>query len=76
MRFIWLPTYVILRSLSGKKGKPLLPPECEICALYTVQVRLAWHDSGNYDVNTKTGGANGSIRFEKELAHNGNAGIP
>mmetsp|Transcript_28733 Transcript_28733/g.62947 ORF Transcript_28733/g.62947 Transcript_28733/m.62947 type:complete len:351 (-) Transcript_28733:715-1767(-) len=39
-------------------------------------VRLAWHDSGNYDVNTKTGGANGSIRFEKELGHNGNAGIP
>jgi len=39
-------------------------------------VRLGWHDSGNYDGETKSGGANGSIRFEKELGHNGNAGIP
>ena len=41
-----------------------------------MQVRLGWHDSGNYDDKTKSGGANGSIRFEKELGHNGNAAIP
>ena len=27
-----------------------------------IMVRLAWHDSGNYDATLGTGGANGSIR--------------
>lgn len=40
-----------------------------------ILVRLAWHDSGNYDKNFGNGGANGSIRFSKELAHGGNAGL-
>eukprot|EP00213_Chloropicon_mariensis_P002735 CAMPEP_0197470064 /NCGR_PEP_ID=MMETSP1309-20131121/653_1 /TAXON_ID=464262 /ORGANISM="Genus nov. species nov., Strain RCC998" /LENGTH=307 /DNA_ID=CAMNT_0043006571 /DNA_START=210 /DNA_END=1133 /DNA_ORIENTATION=- len=40
-----------------------------------ILVRLAWHDSGNYDKNYGTGGANASIRFDKELAHGGNAGL-
>jgi len=40
-----------------------------------IMVRLAWHDSGNYDATIGTGGANGSIRFEAELAHGGNAGL-
>ena len=38
-------------------------------------VRLAWHDSGTYDKDTKQGGANGSIRFEKEYSHGNNAGL-
>jgi L-ascorbate peroxidase len=38
-------------------------------------VRFAWHDSGNYDKTFGTGGATGSIRFSKELAHGGNAGL-
>jgi len=37
---------------------------------------LTRHDSGNYDASTGTGGANASIRFDKELAHGGNAGLP
>eukprot|EP00242_Pyramimonas_sp_CCMP2087_P001886 CAMPEP_0198231838 /NCGR_PEP_ID=MMETSP1445-20131203/115410_1 /TAXON_ID=36898 /ORGANISM="Pyramimonas sp., Strain CCMP2087" /LENGTH=336 /DNA_ID=CAMNT_0043912475 /DNA_START=97 /DNA_END=1107 /DNA_ORIENTATION=+ len=48
--------------------------KAEKCA--PLLVRLGWHDSGNYDDKTKSGGANGSIRFEKELGHNGNAAIP
>lgn len=40
-----------------------------------VLIRLAWHDSGNFDKDTGNGGANGSIRFAKELAHGGNAGL-
>merc|ERR1712087_107992 len=40
-----------------------------------ILVRLAWHDSGNYDKTYGNGGANGSIRFSKELAHGGNAGL-
>nr|AQL59244.1 ascorbate peroxidase 3 [Lilium regale] len=40
-----------------------------------IMVRLAWHDAGTYDVNTKTGGPNGSIRFEEELNHGANAGL-
>lgn len=38
-------------------------------------VRLAWHDAGTYDASTKTGGANGSIRSEREYTHGANAGI-
>jgi L-ascorbate peroxidase len=46
-----------------------------------VFVRLAWHDSGTYDVNLsdeewpKAGGAIGSIRFEPEINHGANAGL-
>lgn len=39
-------------------------------------VRLAWHSSGTYDAASKTGGSyGGTIRFEKELSHGGNAGL-
>ncbi|CAL9102666.1 probable L-ascorbate peroxidase 4, peroxisomal [Musa acuminata AAA Group] len=38
-------------------------------------LRLAWHDAGTYDVKTKTGGPNGSIRFEEEYSHGSNAGL-
>jgi L-ascorbate peroxidase len=40
-----------------------------------IMLRLAWHDAGTYDVNTKTGGANGSIRNDEELAHDANNGL-
>jgi len=46
-----------------------------------VFVRLAWHDSGTYDVSIpdsewpKAGGAIGSIRFEPEINHGANAGL-
>jgi L-ascorbate peroxidase len=44
-----------------------------------VFVRLAWHDSGTYDVNIPTfpeaGGAIGSIRFSPEINHGANAGL-
>lgn len=35
----------------------------------------SWHDAGTYDVNTKTGGPNGSIRHEEEYKHGANAGL-
>lgn len=40
-----------------------------------ILVRLAWHDAGTYCAKTKTGGANGSIRFEPEAGHGANAGL-
>uniref|UniRef100_A0A803NP72 L-ascorbate peroxidase n=1 Tax=Cannabis sativa TaxID=3483 RepID=A0A803NP72_CANSA len=40
-----------------------------------IMLRLAWHDAGTYDVNTKTGGPNGSIRNEHELGHGANSGL-
>jgi L-ascorbate peroxidase len=46
-----------------------------------IMVRLAWHDSGTYDMNIplsefpKCGGANGSIRFSPEIDHGANAGL-
>uniref|UniRef100_A0A7S1TMY3 Plant heme peroxidase family profile domain-containing protein n=1 Tax=Erythrolobus australicus TaxID=1077150 RepID=A0A7S1TMY3_9RHOD len=40
-----------------------------------IMVRLAWHDAGTYDKDSKTGGANGSIRYEVELLHGANAGL-
>lgn len=42
-------------------------------------VRLAWHDSGTYDVNIKEwpqcGGAIGSIRLKPEITHGANNGL-
>ncbi|EYU37947.1 hypothetical protein ABFS82_02G008800 [Erythranthe guttata] len=40
-----------------------------------IMLRLAWHDAGTYDVNTKTGGPNGSIRNEEEYTHGANSGL-
>ncbi|CAN1276534.1 L-ascorbate peroxidase 3 [Linum perenne] len=40
-----------------------------------IMLRLAWHDAGTYDKNTKTGGPNGSIRNDEELAHGANSGL-
>lgn len=40
-----------------------------------IMLRLAWHDAGTYDKTTKTGGPNGSIRFEEEYSHGSNAGL-
>ncbi|KAI3698846.1 hypothetical protein L2E82_42707 [Cichorium intybus] len=40
-----------------------------------IMLRLAWHDAGTYDVNTKTGGPNGSIRNEEEFSHGSNNGL-
>lgn len=52
-----------LRSLiSSKNCAPLM-------------LRLAFHDAGTYDVSTKTGGPNGSIRNLEELNHVANTGL-
>ncbi|KAL5528522.1 CCP1 [Sanghuangporus sanghuang] len=41
-----------------------------------VLVRLAWHSSGTYDKDTKTGGSNyATMRFEPEALHGANAGL-
>ncbi|KAI8575552.1 hypothetical protein K450DRAFT_261206 [Umbelopsis ramanniana AG] len=45
-------------------------------SLGPVFVRLAWHASGTYDVETKTGGSNGAtMRFEPEALHAANNGL-
>ncbi|XWS55084.1 hypothetical protein CRYUN_Cryun10bG0145100 [Craigia yunnanensis] len=38
-------------------------------------LRLAWHHAGTYDVTTKTGGPNGSVRKEEEYTHGSNSGL-
>ena len=41
-----------------------------------VLLRLAWHASGTYDTETKTGGSNGAtMRFSPEADHGANAGL-
>eukprot|EP00976_Prorocentrum_cordatum_P002742 53470-Prorocentrum_minimum.AAC.2 len=45
-----------------------------------ILIRCAWHDAGTYNrlggAWPNCGGANGSIRFEVELEHGANAGLP
>lgn len=40
---------------------------------HPIMIRFAWHDSGTYNKDIKEwpacGGANGSLRFDEELAH-------
>ena len=39
-------------------------------------LRLAWHSSGTWDTKAKNGGSEGgTMRFGKEAAHGGNAGL-
>eukprot|EP00897_Mesotaenium_endlicherianum_P004050 jgi/Mesen1/3673/ME000202S02764 len=40
-----------------------------------LMLRLAFHDAGTYDLKSRSGGPNGSIRFEEEYSHGGNAGM-
>mmetsp|Transcript_8499 Transcript_8499/g.13389 ORF Transcript_8499/g.13389 Transcript_8499/m.13389 type:complete len:342 (-) Transcript_8499:213-1238(-) len=41
-----------------------------------ILIRLAWHASGTYDKNTKTGGSDGAtMRFTPEAGHGANAGL-
>jgi len=44
-----------------------------------IMVRLAWHDSGNFDHRITefpdSGGANGSIIHEPEISYGANAGL-
>ncbi len=40
-----------------------------------ILVRLAWHDAGTYDVQTKTGGPRASMRFKPVSAHGANNGL-
>lgn len=39
-------------------------------------LRYAWHDAGTYCKETRTGGPDGSIRFDAEISHGANAGLP
>ncbi|KAF5383440.1 hypothetical protein D9757_006083 [Collybiopsis confluens] len=44
--------------------------------LWPVLLRLAWHTSGTYDKDTKTGGSNyATMRFSPESQHGANAGL-
>jgi len=51
-------------------------PEYDDGSYGPVLVRLAWHASGTYDKNTKSGGSNGAtMRFAPEANHGANAGL-
>lgn len=46
-----------------------------MCVCFIFALIFRWHDAGTYDVNTKTGGPNGSIRSEEEYSHGSNSGL-
>ena len=47
------------------RSNPLMP----------MMLRYAWHDAGTYNKENKTGGPNGSIRYEPEHSHGANNGL-
>jgi len=54
----------------------LKQPEYDDGSAGPVLVRLAWHSSGTYDAETKTGGSNGAgMRYEAEGGDEANAGL-
>ena len=68
-------TTEMLSAAKAKIDEIILEKNCG-----PIFVRLAWHDSGTFDVNIseewpKAGGANGSIRFAPEINHGANAGL-
>ena len=48
----------------------------DTCPTFPIMLRYAWHDAGTFCKKTKTGGPNASIRFESEIGHDANAGLP
>ena len=56
----------------GKKEVEALLEQTKCVPLF---LRLAFHDAMTYDSNTKTGGANGSIRVQRELENAGNENL-
>jgi cytochrome c peroxidase len=51
-------------------------PDYDDGSLGPLLVRLAWHSSGTYSKNTKTGGSGGAtMRFSPEADHGANAGL-
>lgn len=77
---------IIYKSSSGKrKEKALIQCFREMAALihskdcHPILLRLAWSDAGSYDQSIKVwpqcGGTNGSVRFDREIAHTSNAGL-
>ncbi|KAL3622383.1 hypothetical protein CASFOL_033794 [Castilleja foliolosa] len=60
--FLWLTAGVVA----------LVESRTAVCTYYAP---LGWHDAGTYDVNTKTGGPNGSIRNEEEYTHGANSAL-
>ncbi|KAJ3330259.1 hypothetical protein HDU76_006083 [Blyttiomyces sp. JEL0837] len=42
---------------------------------HPILLRLAWHDAGTYDAETKTGGPNASMRFAPVSLHGANNGL-
>lgn len=63
------PVYIPLFS-------PMFTPILILGFISKVLLRLAWHASGTYDKDTKTGGSNGAtMRFSPESDHGANAGL-
>ena len=66
------------RALEGAREAAFAMLDARKC--HPIMVRLAWHDAGTFDATAadawpRCGGANGSIRFDAELAHGANAGL-
>ncbi|RIA95444.1 mitochondrial putative cytochrome c peroxidase [Glomus cerebriforme] len=56
--------------------KKIIPNEEVKDGFGPIFVRLAWHASGTYDINTKTGGSNGAtMRFHTESSDAANNGL-
>ncbi|KAF7539430.1 hypothetical protein G7054_g2175 [Neopestalotiopsis clavispora] len=70
------PSAAQLEEVKDAVRSLLHQPEYDDGSAGPVLVRLAWHASGTYDAESKTGGSNGAgMRYEKEGGDPANAGL-
>jgi len=77
--YLNIPFFRHKRLTAYRKARALLREKMQETGTFAVFLRLAWSDAATFDKSIvswpRCGGANGSIRFDRELDHPENRGL-